>query len=70
MVQVVIPKFNVLSSTINLYRVTLTKMKANRQQTAAKLTASKIRTHIMVRVVTKYGTQCLHQVVKGLMSRQ
>ena len=30
-------------------------MKANRKQTAVKLTASKIGTHVMVRVVTKYG---------------
>lgn len=30
-------------------------MKANRKQNAVKLTASKIGTHIMVRVVTKYG---------------
>ena len=38
-------------------------MKANRKQTAVKLTASKIGTHLVVRVVTKYGEQCLHQVV-------
>ena len=30
-------------------------MKANRKQTAVKLTAIKITTHVMVRVVTKYG---------------
>ena len=30
-------------------------MKANRKQTAVKLTASKIGTYAMVRVVTKYG---------------
>ena len=30
-------------------------MKVNRKQTAVKLTASKIGTHVMVWVVTKYG---------------
>ena len=30
-------------------------MKANRKQTAEKLTTSEIGTHVMVRVVTKYG---------------
>ena len=30
-------------------------MKANRKQNAVKLTASKIGTHVMVQVVTKYG---------------
>ena len=30
-------------------------MKANRKQTAVKLTASKISTHVMVWIVTKYG---------------
>ena len=34
-------------------------MKADRKQTAAKLTVSKIGTHLMVRVVTKYGKWCL-----------
>ena len=34
-------------------------MKANRKQTAVKLPASKIGTDVMVRVVTKYGEQCL-----------
>ena len=29
-------------------------MKANRKQNAVKLTESKIGTHVMVRVVTKY----------------
>ena len=40
-------------------------MKANRKQNAVKLTASKIPvgTHVMVQDVTKYGKQCLHQVV-------
>ena len=38
-------------------------MKANREQTGVKLTASKVDTHVMVRVVTKYGKQCLHKVV-------
>ena len=38
-------------------------MKANRKQNAVKVTASKISTHVMVQVVTKYGKQCLHQVV-------
>ena len=41
-------------------------MKANSKQTAVKLTRSKIDTHAMVRVVTKYGKQCLHQVVTML----
>ena len=40
-------------------------MKADRKQTAAKLTVSKIGTHVMVRVVTKYGKWCLQQVVHG-----
>ena len=31
------------------------KMKANRKKTAVKLTASKIGSYVMVRVVTKYG---------------
>ena len=39
------------------------QMKANSKQTAVKLTASKIGTRVMVRVVTKYGKQCLHKVV-------
>ena len=30
-------------------------MKANRKQNAVKLTASKVGTRVMVRVVTKYG---------------
>ena len=30
-------------------------MKANRKQTAVNLTASKIGSHVMVLVVTKYG---------------
>ena len=30
-------------------------MKANCKQTAVKLAASKIGTHVMVQVVTKYG---------------
>ena len=41
-------------------------MKANRKQTAVKLTTGKIDTHVMVRVVTKYGKYCLHQVVTSL----
>ena len=36
-------------------------MKANRKQTAVKLTASKIGIRVMIRVVTKYDKQCLHQ---------
>ena len=39
------------------------QMKANSKQNAVKLDASKIGSHVMVRVVTKYGKQCLHQVV-------
>ena len=35
-------------------------MKANRKNTAVKLTSSKIGTDVMVRVVTKYGNQYLH----------
>ena len=38
-------------------------MKATHKETAVKLTASKIGTHVMVLVVSKYGKQCLHQVV-------
>ena len=38
-------------------------MKSNHKQTAVKLTASKIGTHVMVQLVTEYGKQCLHQVV-------
>ena len=38
-------------------------MKANRKQTAVKLTASKINPDVMVRVVTENGQYCLHQVV-------
>ena len=39
------------------------KMKANSRKTVVKLTASEIGTHLMVRVFTKYGKQCLHKVV-------
>ena len=39
------------------------QMKANSKQTAVKLTASKIGTRVMVRVVTKYDKQCPHKVV-------
>ena len=35
------------------------KMKADRKQTAVKLTTSKIGTHS----ITNYGKKCLHQVV-------
>ena len=38
-------------------------MKANREQTAVKITVSKMGTHTIVRVVTKYGKQYLHEVV-------
>lgn len=55
--------FKLQYSTINLYSYPNIKMKANRKQTAVKLCASKIGTHIMAQVVTKYGKQCLHQVV-------
>ena len=37
-------------------------MKANCRQTTVKLTASKIGSHIMVRIVTKYAKKFLHQV--------
>ena len=30
-------------------------MKANRNETAVKITVSKVNTYVMVRVVTKYG---------------
>ena len=39
-------------------------MKANRKQTAVKLTASKIGTHVMVRVVTKYGKKSTYADVR------
>ena len=42
-------------------------MKANHKQTAVKLTASKIATRAMVRVVTKYDKYCLHEVVTPFM---
>ena len=58
-VQVVILKFNVQYSTINLYKVTLTKIKANRKQNFHSRNS---------KVFAKCGKQCLHQVVKGLMS--
>ena len=58
-VQVVILKFKLQYSTINLYKVTLTKIKAYRKQNWHSLNS---------KVFTKYGKQCLHQVVKGLMS--
>ena len=41
-------------------------MKGNRKQTAVKLTASKIGTHVMARVVTKCSKLCLHQEVVGV----
>lgn len=47
--------FKLQYSTINLYSYPNIKMKANRKQTAVKLCASKIGTHIMAQVVTKYG---------------
>ena len=50
-------------STINLYSFPNIPVKANRNQNAMKLTASKIGTHVMIQVTTKYGQQCLHQVV-------
>ena len=50
-------------STMNLYSYPNIPVKANRNQNAMKLTASKIGTHVMVQVTTKYGQQCLHQVV-------
>ena len=37
-------------------------MKANPKQTAVKLTASKVGSHVMVWVVTKYEKSYLHQV--------
>ena len=43
-------------------------MKASRKETAVKLTASKIGTHVMGRVVTKYGKQYLHRVVQFRLS--
>ena len=33
-------------------------MKADRKKNAVELAASKIATHALVRVVTKYGTYC------------
>ena len=53
MVQVVILKFKLQNSNINLYSYPNIKMKADHKQTAVKLTASKIGTHIMAWVVTK-----------------
>ena len=38
-------------------------MKANRKQTAVKLTASKTGFQVMIRVVATYVKQCLHLVV-------
>ena len=43
-------------------------MKVNRKQNAVKLTSSKIDTNVMVRVVTKYGKKCLHQVVTPILT--
>ena len=38
-------------------------MTANRKQNAVKLTSRKLDTQVMVRVVTKYGKECLYKVV-------
>ena len=48
---------------INLKSYPNIKVKAKHTQTAVKVTASKIGTQVMVRVVTKYGKWYLHQVV-------
>ena len=46
-------------------------MKANRKQTAVKLTATKIGTHVMVRVVIKYGKKSTYpmSVLSGLSEK-
>ena len=53
MVQVVILKFKLQNSTINLCSYPNIKTKADHKQTAVKLTASKIGAHVMAWIVTK-----------------